>query len=126
MKLEEASQPDKLETRWKPRRERTDALVTTRRRKKLLDVLIPRRQNTNKAWIHPLTRQIRAGRRRSPESGDVRTSGGGLHGCQCDVAGVDAGIPEEDPRLSLLARVHRVVQCGRELQDRGRRCPAVP
>ena len=55
---------------------------------------------------------------------DVRVCG--LHGGQGGLAGVDAGhVPEEDPRLSLPARVHHVVQCGRELQDRGRRCPAV-
>ena len=40
--------------------------------------------------------------------------------------GVDAGhIREKDPRLSFLARVQHDVQSGRELQDRGRRCPAV-
>ena len=32
---------------------------------------------------------------------------------------------ERDPRLSFLARVLHVVQCCRELQDRGRRGPAV-
>ena len=42
------------------------------------------------------------------------------------LAGVDAGhVPEEDPRLSFLARVQHVVQTGRELQDRGRGGPAV-
>ena len=34
-------------------------------------------------------------------------------------------VLEEDPRLSLPAWIHRVVQTGRELQDRGRRGPAV-
>ena len=32
-------------------------------------------------------------------------------------------VPEKDPRLSFFARVHH--PCGRELQDRGRRCSAV-
>ena len=50
----------------------------------------------------------------------------GLHGGQGGLAGVDAGhVPEKDPRLSFFAWVHRVVQTGRELQDRGRRGPAV-
>ena len=49
-----------------------------------------------------------------------------LHGGQGGLAGVDAGhVPEKDPRLSFLARVQHVVQSGRELQDRRRRCPAV-
>ena len=40
--------------------------------------------------------------------------------------GVDAGhVSEKDPRLSFFAWVHHVVQCGRELQDRGRLCPVV-
>ena len=48
------------------------------------------------------------------------------HGGHGGLAGVDAGhVPEKDPRLSFLSRVHHVVQCGRELQDRGRRGPAV-
>ena len=34
-------------------------------------------------------------------------------------------VPQEDPRLSFFAWVHHVVQTGRELQDRGRRGPAV-
>ena len=43
----------------------------------------------------------------------------GLHGDQGGLAGVNAGqVPEEDPRLSLLARVQHVVESGRELQDR--------
>ena len=55
---------------------------------------------------------------------DVKESG--LHGGQGGLAGVDAGhVPVKDPRLSLIAWVHHVVQCGRELQDRGRRGPAV-
>ena len=50
----------------------------------------------------------------------------GLHGGQGGLAGVDAGhVPEEDPRLSLPARVQHVVQCGHELQERRRRGPAV-
>ena len=50
----------------------------------------------------------------------------GLHGGQGDVAGVDAGhVPEKDPRLSFFAWVQHVIQCGRELQDRGRRGLAV-
>ena len=50
----------------------------------------------------------------------------GPHGGQGAVAGVDVGhVPEKDPRLSFAARVQHVVQCGREVQDRGRRGPAV-
>ena len=50
----------------------------------------------------------------------------GPHGGQGGLAGVDAGhVPEKDPRLSFFAWVHHVVQTGRELQDRGRRGPAV-
>ena len=61
--------------------------------------------------------------RRDEAQHDVRESG--LHGGQGGLAGVDAGyVPEDNPRLSLLARVHHVVQTGRELQDRGRRCPS--
>ena len=49
-----------------------------------------------------------------------------LHGGQGGLAGVDAGhVPEKNPRLSFLAWVHHVVQCGRELQERRRRCTAV-
>ena len=55
---------------------------------------------------------------------DVRVCG--PHGGQGGLAGVDAGhVPEEDPRLSLSAWIEHVIQSGRELQDRGRRCPAV-
>ena len=55
---------------------------------------------------------------------DVRFCG--PHGSQGGLAGVDAGhVPEKDPRLSFSARVQHVVESGRELQDRGRRCPAV-
>ena len=40
---------------------------------------------------------------------DVRECG--PHGCQCGLAGVDAGhVPEEDPRLSLPARIEHVNQ----------------
>ena len=54
----------------------------------------------------------------------VRESG--PHGGQGGLAGMDARhVPEEDPRLSIFARVQNVVESGRELQDRGRRCPAV-
>ena len=50
----------------------------------------------------------------------------GLHGGQGGFTGVDVGhVPEKDPRLSFLARVQHVAQGGRELQDRGRRCPAL-
>ena len=50
----------------------------------------------------------------------------GLHGGQGGLAGLDAGpVPEKDPRLSFFASIHHVVQGGRELQDRGRRGPAV-
>ena len=46
----------------------------------------------------------------------------GLHGGQGGLAGVDAGrVPEKDPRLSFSARVHHVVQSGREPQERRRR-----
>ena len=49
-----------------------------------------------------------------------------LHGGHRALAGVDAGrVPEKDPRLPFLDRVQHVVQNGRELQDRGRRFPAV-
>ena len=45
-----------------------------------------------------------------------------LHGGHRALAGVDAGrVPEKDPRFSFFARVQHVVQCGCELQDRGRR-----
>ena len=48
------------------------------------------------------------------------------HGGQGGLAGVDAGhVPEKDQRLSFLACIHHVVQCGCELQDRGRGGPAV-
>ena len=50
----------------------------------------------------------------------------GPHGCQCGLAGVDAGhVPEEGPRLSLSAWIEHVIQGARELQDRGRRGQAV-
>ena len=50
----------------------------------------------------------------------------GFHGGQGGLAGVDAGhVPEKDPRLSLLAWIEHAVKSGRELQDRGRCCPAV-
>ena len=49
-----------------------------------------------------------------------------LHGGQSGLTGMDAGhLPEKDPRLSLPPRVHHVVQSAHELQDRGRRGPAV-
>ena len=55
---------------------------------------------------------------------DVRECG--PHGCQCGLAGVDAGhVPDKDPRLSLPAWIEHVIQGGRELQDRGGRGPAV-
>ena len=45
-----------------------------------------------------------------------------LHGGHRALAGVDAGrVPEKDPHFSFFARVQHVVQCGCELQDRGRR-----
>ena len=62
--------------------------------------------------------------RREEAQHDVRECG--LHGGQGGLAGVDAGhVPEKDPRLSLPPRVHHVVQCGHELQERRRRGPAV-
>ena len=48
-----------------------------------------------------------------------------LHCGHRALAGVDAGrVPEKDPRFSFFARVQHVIQCGCELQDRGRRGPA--
>ena len=45
-----------------------------------------------------------------------------LHDGHRALAGVDAGrVPEKDPRLWFFAQVQHVVQCGYELQDRGRR-----
>ena len=45
-----------------------------------------------------------------------------LHDGHRALAGVDAGrVPEKDPRFSFFAQVQHVVQCGCELQDRGRR-----
>ena len=68
--------------------------------------------------------QVRRALWREEAQHDVRECG--LHGGQGGLAGVDAGhVPEEDPRLSFLARVQHVVQTGRELQDRGRGGPAV-
>ena len=68
--------------------------------------------------------QVRRALWREEAQHDVRESG--PHGCQCGLAGVDAGhAPEEDPRLSLSALIEHVIQSGRELQDRGRRGPAV-
>ena len=47
------------------------------------------------------------------------------HGGQGGVAGVDAGHdPEKDPRLSFIAWVQHVIQCGCDLQERRRRGPA--
>ena len=49
-----------------------------------------------------------------------------LHDGHRALAGVDAGrVPEKDPRLQFFAQVQHVVQCGCELQDRGRGGPAV-
>ena len=68
--------------------------------------------------------QVRRASWREEAQHDVRESG--PHGGQGGLAGVDAGQdPQKDPRLSILARVHHVIQGGRELQDRGRCCPAV-
>ena len=45
-----------------------------------------------------------------------------LHGGHRALAGVDTGhVQEKDARLSFIARIHHVVQCGCELQERGRR-----
>ena len=45
-----------------------------------------------------------------------------LHDGHRALAGVAAGrVPEKDPSFSFFARVQHVVQCGCELQDRGRR-----
>ena len=47
--------------------------------------------------------QVRSALWREEAQHDVRESG--PHGCQCGLAGVDAGhVPEEDPRLSPPAR----------------------
>ena len=68
--------------------------------------------------------QVRSASWRDEAQYDVWESG--LHGGQGGLAGVDADhVPGKDPRLSLFAWVHHVVQIGRELQDRGRRGPAV-
>ena len=68
--------------------------------------------------------QVRRAVRREEREHDVRECG--AHGGQGGLAGVDAGhVPEEDPRLSLSAWIEHVFQSGRELQDRGRRGPAV-
>ena len=68
--------------------------------------------------------QIRRASWREEAQHDVWESG--PHGGQCGLAGVDAGhVPEKDPRLSLPAWIEHAVHCGRELQDRGRRGPAV-
>ena len=64
--------------------------------------------------------QVRRASWREEAQHDVRESG--PHGGQGVGAGVDVGhVPEKDPRLSFLAQVQHVVQCGCELQDRGRR-----
>ena len=63
---------------------------------------------------HVAVLQVRCATWRDEAQHDVRESG--IHG---------GHVSAEDPRLSLLSRVHHVVQTGRELQDRGRRCPAV-
>ena len=68
--------------------------------------------------------QVRRALWREEAQHDARECG--PHGCQCGLAGVDAGhVPEEDPRLSLPAWVEHVIQGGRELQDGGGRGPAV-
>ena len=68
--------------------------------------------------------QVRRASWREEAQHDLRESG--LHGGQGGLAGVDAGhVPVKDPRLSFFAWVHHVVQTGGELQDRGRRGPAV-
>ena len=68
--------------------------------------------------------QVRRASWRDEAQYDVWESG--LHGGQGCLGGVDAGhVPEKDPRLSFFSWVHHVVQTGRELQDRGRRGPAV-
>ena len=68
--------------------------------------------------------QVRRASWREEAQHDVRESG--PHGSQCGVAGVDARhVAEKDPRLSLPAWIEHAVQCGRALQDRGRRRPAV-
>ena len=73
---------------------------------------------------HVARLQVRRASWREECEHDVRESG--PHGGQGGLAGVDAGhVPEEDPQLPLFARVQHVVKSGRELQDRGRRCPAV-
>ena len=65
---------------------------------------------------------LRGGRKHSTTCGNVASMA-----ARVGLTGVDAGhVPEKDPRLSFFACVHHVVQCGRELQDRGRVGPAVP
>ena len=65
--------------------------------------------------------QVRSASWRDEAQYDVWESG--LHGGQGGLAAVH--VPEKDPRLSFFAWVHHVVQTGRELQNRGRRGPAV-
>ena len=73
---------------------------------------------------HVARLQVRRALWREEGKHDVRECG--PHGCQCGLAGVDAGhVPKQDPRLPFSARVQHVVKSGRELQDRGRRGPAV-
>ena len=73
---------------------------------------------------HVARPQVRRASWREECEHDVRECG--QHGCQCGLAGVDAGhVPEEDPRLPFSAWIEHVVQGGRELQDRGGRGPAV-
>ena len=68
--------------------------------------------------------QVRSASWRYEAQHDVRERG--LHGSQSGLAGVDAGrVPEKDPRLSLPAWIEHAVQCGCELQERGRRGQAV-
>ena len=63
---------------------------------------------------------LRGGRKHSTKCGRAV-----LHGCQRGLVRLLAMFQRRDPTLSLLAWIEHVVQCGRELQDRGRRCPAV-
>ena len=68
--------------------------------------------------------QERRAVRRDEAQHDVRERR--RHGGRGGLTGLDAGhVPERDPHLFFLARVQHVVQCGRGLQDRCRRCPAV-
>ena len=64
---------------------------------------------------HVARLQVRIPVRRHEAHHDVRERG--LHGDHGGLPGVIAGhVPEKEPRLSFLARIQHVFQCGREAQ----------